>query len=242
MHPRSSRSLSDRPSFLTWLATNTSGVPRAQARRAVVYGLLLGLLLGLLAGALVGTPMWARTLGVVGGMLGGATLGALGAVLVARLLDWAARWSDPLLGYSGLVRMLLHAGELSLLGAVGGGIGGGIGGVTSGLVSGAIAGGLVGGVFYRLRRLGTVLGMSVGLIVARLGAALVERSANWRDNGTGRSMRDVHVCFRSVHLSSFIPHPCSVGAGTWCRGSTRSSSDTFPRRCGLAQDRSGVLR
>jgi hypothetical protein len=172
MHPRSSRPLSDRPSLVTWLATNTSGVSRAQARRVIAGGLLLGLLLGLFAGVLVGTPLWVRMLGVVSGLLGGATLGALGAVLVARLLDWAARWNDPLLGYSGLVRMLLHAGELSLLGAVGGGLGGGIGGAASGLVCGAIAGGVVGGLLYRLRRLGTVLGLAAGLIAGAIGGVI----------------------------------------------------------------------
>jgi hypothetical protein len=55
------------------------------------------------------------------------------------------RWSDPLLGYSGLVRMLLHAGELSPFGALGGGIGGGTGGAFGSLVSVAMAGSLIGG-------------------------------------------------------------------------------------------------
>jgi len=119
MHAQSPRPRSDRPSLITWLATNTSGVPRAQARRVVALGLMLGLFLGLLTSMLAGGPFTARAFGVVGG----ATLGALGAVLAARLLDWAAHWSDPLLGFSGVVRMLLHAGELSVLGALGGGIG-----------------------------------------------------------------------------------------------------------------------
>jgi hypothetical protein len=111
-------------------------------------------------------------LGVGAGVLGGSTLGALGAVLVARLLDWAARWRDPLLGYSGLVRMLLHAGELSLLGAVGGGIGGGVGGVARGLLGGMIAGGMLGALLYRVRGLGTMLGLTVGLIAGAIGGLL----------------------------------------------------------------------
>src|SRR5690242_13083891 len=44
MHPRTPHSSSTRPSLVTWLAINTSGVPRAQARRVVALGLMLGLL------------------------------------------------------------------------------------------------------------------------------------------------------------------------------------------------------
>jgi hypothetical protein len=103
------------------------------------------------------------------GVIGGTTIGALGAVLVARLIDRAARWSDPLLGYSGILRMLLHAGELSFLGALRGGIGGGIGGVIGGLLSGALAGSLLGGLLYRVRGLGTALGLTVGLLASAIG-------------------------------------------------------------------------
>jgi hypothetical protein len=131
-------------------------------------------MLGLLAALLAGRPLPAQAFGVLAGDLGGATLGALGVVLAARLLDWAARWSDPLLGFSGVVRMLLHAGELSLLGALGGGIGGGISGAFGGLVSGALAGGVIGGVLYRLRGLGTTLGLTVGLIAGAIGGLIGE--------------------------------------------------------------------
>jgi hypothetical protein len=134
MKSRTSRAPSTHLSLLAWLATNTSGVPRAQARRVVALELILGLLLGLLASALAGRAFEARVFGIVGGVLGGATLGALGAVLAARLLDWAVRWGDPLLGYSGLMWMLLHGGELSLLGALGGGIGGDVGGALVGMI------------------------------------------------------------------------------------------------------------
>jgi hypothetical protein len=172
MNSRSSRPPSAHPSLLAWLATNTSGVPRAQARRVVAFGLILGLLLGLLASLLVGRAFETRIFGIASGVLGGATLGALGAVLAARLLDWAVRWSDPLLGYSGLVRMLLHAGELSLLGALGGGIGGGVGGVFGGLVSGALTASLIGAGLYRLRGLGMVLGFTSGLIAGAIGGLI----------------------------------------------------------------------
>src|SRR5438094_9882722 len=102
MHPRFPQRPSTRLSLVAWLATNTSGVSRAQARRVAALGIVLGVLLGLLADVLAGIPLWPRALGVVSGVLGGATFGALGAVLTARLLDWAARWRDPLIGYSGL--------------------------------------------------------------------------------------------------------------------------------------------
>ena len=95
MQPRASDRLSNRPSLIIWLATNTSGVPRAQARRVVTLGIVLGLLLGLLTSLLSGAALWPRALGVLAGVIGGITVGALGAVLIARLIDRAARWSDP---------------------------------------------------------------------------------------------------------------------------------------------------
>jgi hypothetical protein len=85
---------------------------------------------------------------------------------------WAARWSDPLLGYSGLVRMLFHAGELSFLGALGGGIGGGVAGTLGGLATGALAGGVIGAVLYRVRGLGTVLGLTVGVVAGAIGGSI----------------------------------------------------------------------
>src|SRR5262249_12457568 len=99
MHAQSPRPRSGRSSLITWLATNTSGVPRAQARRILALGLVLGLVLGLLTSLLAVRPFTARVFGILGGVLGGATLGALGAVLAARLLDWVVHWSDPLLGF-----------------------------------------------------------------------------------------------------------------------------------------------
>jgi hypothetical protein len=48
MQTPSPRPRSDRRSLILWLATNSSGVPRAQARRLVALGLIVGLSLGLL--------------------------------------------------------------------------------------------------------------------------------------------------------------------------------------------------
>ena len=57
------------PGLLAWLATNTSGVQRAQAGRVVALGLILGGILGLLAALLTQISVAARALG---GVLGGA--------------------------------------------------------------------------------------------------------------------------------------------------------------------------
>src|SRR5262249_18560639 len=98
MKARTSRTPSAHPSLLAWLATNTSGVPRAQARRVAAFGLILGMLLGLLGSVLAGASFETRIFGIAGGVLGGATLGALGAVLAARLL-WRML-SQPYAQYS----------------------------------------------------------------------------------------------------------------------------------------------
>jgi hypothetical protein len=52
-----------------------------------------------------------------------AILAPLGVLLCAHFLDRALPGDDHLVGYSGLIRMLVHAGELSFLGALGGGLG-----------------------------------------------------------------------------------------------------------------------
>ena len=69
MHARPPRPRLGHPGLLAWLATNTSGVPRAQAGRVVALGLILGGILGLLAALLTQISVAARALG---GVLGGA--------------------------------------------------------------------------------------------------------------------------------------------------------------------------
>src|ERR687885_1543539 len=132
MPARSDRSNGSRPAFAAWLLHNPTGIPRRHALRVASIGIGLGLLSGAGAGILAGTwhttSPWLLGLGIGCGSLTGATLGPLAVVLLARLLDRAFRATDSLIGYSGVLRMLLHAGELSFLGALAGGIGGGPGG------------------------------------------------------------------------------------------------------------------
>jgi hypothetical protein len=110
--------------------------------------------------------------GVIGRVMGGTTLVALGAALAARGMDRLAPWSDPLLGYAGRMRMLLHAGEFSFLSALGGGVGGGVGGAFGGLISGELASSLIGTGLYRVRGLGAVLGLTSGLIAGAIGGMI----------------------------------------------------------------------
>jgi hypothetical protein len=164
------------PTFVAWLAHNPTGIPRRQALGRAAFGVLLGLLGGWLVGEVVGfgqaRPLWALSLGIAGGAIGGATIGALGVVLLARAMDRFVLGGDSLIGYSGAIRMLLHAGELSALGALSGGIGGGAAGMFAGLGIGALGGGALGGIIYQIRGLGTALGITVGVVAGAIGGAL----------------------------------------------------------------------
>jgi hypothetical protein len=172
MHPPSPRPKPFGPSFLAWLTYNASGIPRRHALRVVASGVVLGVLVGVVAGGLARawqtTTLGSLVLGAGSGAIGGATVGALAVVLAAGLLDWALPSSDRLVGYSGLVRMLLQAGELSFLG----GIGGGIGGASGGVLIGALMGSLIGSLLYRVRGLGTLLGLVIGALMGALGGAI----------------------------------------------------------------------
>jgi hypothetical protein len=161
--------------FMAWLAVNPSGVPRGRAIRLALIGVMLGVGAGLLMRELGGaqtTPLPAGGLALLLGSVAGAILAPLGVVLIAQLLDRAVLRSDPLIGYGGLIRMLLHAGELSFLGALAGGIGAGAGTPLRGLVVGVVMTGLVGAVLYRVRGLGLLLGLTIGIITGAIGGAL----------------------------------------------------------------------
>ena len=176
MPAHSDRSNGSRPAFAAWLLHNPTGLPRRHALRVAAIGIGLGLLGGLAAGILAGswhtTSPWLLGLGIGCGSLTGATLGPLAVVLLARLLDRAFRATDSLIGYSGVLRMLLHAGELSFLGALAGGIGGGIGGLLAGMIGGALAGIAAGGIIYRMRGMGGSLGVIIGAISGGIGGAI----------------------------------------------------------------------
>jgi hypothetical protein len=164
------------PAFLAWLAHNPTGIPQRQALRLAAIGGVLGLLGGIVTSWLLGfwpiRPLWALGLGIGSGILSGATLGALGMVLLAYAIDRWVLAGEHLIGYSSVIRMLLHAGELSFLGALGGGLGGGIRGAVAGLLTGMLGGSLAGGLIYRIRGLGWSLGLTVGLVTGAIGGAL----------------------------------------------------------------------
>jgi hypothetical protein len=176
MPARSDRSNGSRPAFAAWLRHNPTGLPRRHALRVAAIGVGQGLLGGLGAGILAGswhtTSPWLLGLGIACGSLTGATLGPLAVVLLARLLDRVFRAADSLIGYSGVLRMLLHAGELSFLGALAGGIGGGIGGLLAGMAGGALAGSGIGAILYRARGLGGSLGVMIGALSGGIGGAI----------------------------------------------------------------------
>ena len=176
MKPRSSGNNGADPTFVAWLRKNPTGIPRRHAVRVAATGVILGLLGGVVASVLAGTwamlSRWSLSLGIAGGVLGGATLGALAVVLLARLLDTRLWPSDSSIGYSGVMRMLLHAGELSFLGAISGGIGGGVGGFLAGMVGGGLIGGSLGALLYRVRGLGIALGTPVGVVTGAVGGAV----------------------------------------------------------------------
>jgi hypothetical protein len=162
--------------FLAWLAQNPTGIPQRQALLRAVLGAVSGLLSGSATSWLFGLwsiqPLWAIGLGIGSGILSGATLGALGMVLLAYAIDRWVLASEHLIGYSGVIRMLLHAGELSSLGALTGGIGGGTGGLVAGVLVGLFGGSLAGGLIYRVRGLGWFLGLTVGLVTGAIGGAI----------------------------------------------------------------------
>jgi hypothetical protein len=161
--------------FLAWLAHNPTGIPQRQALWRAAFGGVLGLLGGIVTSGLMGfwsvQHLWALGLGVISGVVSGATLGALGMVLLAYALDRWVLASEHLIGYSATIRMLLHAGELSDLGALAGGIGGGASGIVAGLLTGMVGGGLAGGLLYRVRSLGWFLGLTVGVVTGAIGGA-----------------------------------------------------------------------
>ena len=164
------------PTFVAWLTHNPTGIPRRQALWRVAFGILLGLISGWLISEVIGLghtrPLWAVGLGIASGVIGGASLGALGVVVLARAMDRFILTNDSLIGYSGVIRMLLHAGELSALGALSGGMGGGAAGMLAGLAIGALGGGVSGGLIYQLRGLGVVLGITVGVVAGAIGGAV----------------------------------------------------------------------
>ena len=169
--------------FTMWFAYNPSGVPRRQAIRIALAGVGLGVVGGLFAYEVAGRgdteSLWRHGLSMVAASMSGAIIAPLGVLLLARLLDRVISGDDHLIGYSGLMRMLLHAGELSFLGALGSGIGAGVGGVRMGLLSGMLVAALLGAVLYRGRGLGLVVGLTVGVLTGAISGAIGGMIGRW---------------------------------------------------------------
>src|SRR5690349_7731333 len=113
MRSNTPRANGSRPRSRGQWSSNPSGVPRRQVFAVVALGIALGALGGVVASNVAGTwglvPWWSLALGIASGILSGATLGALGVVMVARALDRRFRGGDQLVGYSGVIRMLMYA-------------------------------------------------------------------------------------------------------------------------------------
>lgn len=160
---------SGEPPFAEWLARNPTGIPRASgAARALLGTLLAGLLSLAVARRLRPSAPLAGLLArsLAAAAVGGA-LSPVGVAALTYYLDRRLPRRDELLGYSGVMRELLHAGELSALGALGAGLGHSAG------AAGGIAGtAVVGGLLYGLRGFGPGLGVGAGLLSGLFGALL----------------------------------------------------------------------
>jgi hypothetical protein len=158
------------------LTRNPSGVPRPIALRLTLFGVGLGIAAGLIIHNLAGSES-TQSLGelmfaTLTGSVGGAVLGPLGLLLLAHALNRTVRADDYLVGYSGLIRMLLHAGELSFLGALAGGIGGGSAGMLNALLNAVLVTTMVAASLYWIRGLGLGLGLTLGMLMGTISGAL----------------------------------------------------------------------
>lgn len=161
------------PSFLTWLAHNQTGIAPRVALGRTLAGMVLGGLVSLVVTRLRSrTRTDARMLPMLGGVIGGSVLGPLAVVFITYKMD--RRWfaGDSLLGFSGVMRELFHAGELSALGALGGGLGSSSSGFAQGLLTGAIGTSVLGGVLYYLRGFGAGVGIGAGLLSGAVSGTL----------------------------------------------------------------------
>jgi hypothetical protein len=162
------------PPVLQWLVRNPTGIPRRTALLRALAGTTLA---GLLSFALArwrrpsvgATTLAAETFGATA--LGGAVT-PFAVTLTTYALDRGLPGRDELLGYSGVMRELLHAGELSFLGALGAGLSRSTRTTGGGLMLGAFGTGLLGALLYAVRGLGPGLGAGAGLLSGVIGGAL----------------------------------------------------------------------
>jgi len=180
----------DGPEFVAWLARNTTGVSRASgAARALMGTLFAGLLSTAVARRLRPSAPFAALLAetMPAAAVGGA-VSPLGVAALTYYLDRRVPRSDELLGYSGVMRELLHAGELSALGALGAGLGRGVGGGARGALLSVVGTAVVGGLLYAARGLGPGLGAGAGLLSGLFGGLLAgaARAASRAGRGEAR--------------------------------------------------------
>lgn len=162
------------PTFMVWLARNPTGIPRASGAARAVLGTLLTGLVSVVVGRHLRPEVPLATLLVehlaasaIGGMLS-----PLGVTALTYYLDRQLPRRDTLLGYSGVMRELLHAGELSALGALGAGLARSAD-RAPGTVASVVGTGALSGLLYGLRGFGPGLGVGAGLLSGLFGALLV---------------------------------------------------------------------
>lgn len=160
------------PSFPRWLARNPTGIPCSEAlRRALAGTALAGLCSLAIARArrpALPPAFAARTLGVAA--LGGA-LTPFCVTATTYALDRTLLRGDELLGFSGVMRELLHAGELSVLGALGAGLAHSAATRGQGVLLSTGGTALVGTTLYAVRGFGPGLGVGAGLLSGLFGGS-----------------------------------------------------------------------
>lgn len=164
----------EQPTFLAWLARNPTDIPHPIAlSRALLGSLLAGLVSVTVARrARRAAPTAALVRETLGAVLVGGTAGPLCVTAATYHLDRALLRRDALLGYSGVMRELFHAGELSFLTALGAGLGRSVAGPVGGVVVGTIGTGAIGAAVYTARGLGPGLGAEAGLLSGLVGSLL----------------------------------------------------------------------
>lgn len=161
------------PAFLEWLARNPTGIRRSTALGRALVGTGLA---GLLSAAVLRRTRPSASGVPIGETLGAAALGGVAAPLVVTAatyyLDRSVLWQEGLLGYSGVMRELLHAGELSFLGALGAGLARSVTGRGRGAAVSTLGTGVTGALLYAARGFGPGLGFGAGLLSGLVGGLL----------------------------------------------------------------------
>jgi hypothetical protein len=161
------------PAFLEWLAHNPTGIRRSAALGRAVVGTGLA---GLLSAAALRRTCPSAPAARIGELVGAVVVGGVAAPLVVTAatyyLDRSLLRQEELLGYSGVMRELLHAGELSFLGALGAGLAQSVEGGGRGTAVSTLGTGVTGALLYAVRGFGPGLGAGAGLLSGLVGGLL----------------------------------------------------------------------